>query len=226
MKKLLLLSMLLLLTFEIYSQEDYKNESIRVKINPLTMIDYTPRLRLGLEYFSNKKLGYSIDLGIGNYFLNKGRLEGLIWGKDYSFFEIRQEIKYALKRNKYYTFYCATEFFYLKLTDRLQSGHYQKENSNNVIEYESATHIKQKTGVHIKTGVALNLLKRFDIDIYGGMGIAERKINYTNVVNPLEGEGRIFVEWVPQNYLFEGKSTIFHLTMGFKIGYLLWRKAS
>ena len=93
------------------------------------MIDYTPRLRFELEYFSNKKLGYSIDLGIGNYFLNKGRLEGMIWGKDYSFFEIRPEIKYALKRNKYYTFYCATEFFYLKLSDNLQSGHYQKENS-------------------------------------------------------------------------------------------------
>jgi hypothetical protein len=48
--------------------------------------------------------------------------------------------------------------------------------------------------------------------------------NASDIINPIEGEGPIFVEWVPQNFLFEGESVIFHLTGGFKIGNTLWKK--
>ena len=117
------------------------------------------------------------------------------------------------------------EFFYLNLTDKLYSGRYQKENTNTVISYDSALFNKQKTGFHIKIGADINLFKRFDIDIYGGVGAAIRKFDYSNLVKPKEGMERIFVEWVPQNYLFEGETSMLHLTMGMKIGYLLWRNS-
>lgn len=226
MKQLIVLvSLILLFTHDLYSQEDFESgSSLRVEVSPLTMIYYTPRFRFGFEFLSNNKLGYSINFGIGNSSLNKARLDGLIFGNDYSFFEIRPEIKYVLIKNEDNSFYCATELFYIKMRDQFKSGHYQKKDSYNEIVYDSAIFNKQKTGVHFKAGIGINIFKRLDFDLYGGVGIAERKIDYSDIVNPIEGERPIFVEWIPQPDLFEGKSVIFQLTMGYKIVYTLWSK--
>ena len=79
------------------------------------MIDHNPRLRVGVEYISDKKLGYSIDFGMGNNFLNHWRLNGLVWGQDYSFFEVRPEIKYLFKNTQKSYTYAAFEFFFINM---------------------------------------------------------------------------------------------------------------
>lgn len=125
MKQMPIIVLLWLLSLQgLVSQESTDNKSwLNLKIMPLSMIDYTPRFRFGLEYLSKKRLGYSIDVGIGNNFLNKWRL-GAPFGHDYSFFEVRPEIKYVLKGSDYYYPYLATEFFYINMRDHLESGQY------------------------------------------------------------------------------------------------------
>jgi len=203
----------------IYAQFD---TGLKLRITPITLLDYTPRLRVGIEYSNQTKWQYGLDFGIGNPTLNKWRLDGMVWEKDYSFFEIRPEIKYVYRKSTCFLLYCSAELFYLQLTDHLLSANYQKDNRHFVI-YDEADFKKQKTGIHLKTGADFNVFKRFYFDVYGGIGFANRTIAYANVVNPIENEGFLFVEWYPQPHLFEGQDLILHFTAGFRISYLLWK---
>jgi len=225
MKQLIIIALLSLLFLQnIFSQESYENKNnLNFKIMPLSMIDYTPRFRCGLEFISKNRLGYSIDLGIGNYFLNKWRIDGMIWGHDYRLYEIRPEIKYIFLRDENCYLYCATEFFYINMRDILESGRYQKENSCVETTYDSAKFSKQKYGIHLKGGVNLIAFRQLNFELYGGIGFAKRIITYTDVVNPVEKTWPIFVEF-PSSYLFEGESVISHMTLGLKIGYTFWKK--
>lgn len=65
--------------------------------------------------------------------------------------------------------------------------------------------------------------RRFNLDFYGGIGVAKRIITYTDVVNPVVSGEQIFVEF-PSYYLVEGESVILHLTLGCKLGYTFWEK--
>lgn len=199
------------------------NTGLKLRIAPITMLDYTPRLRVGVEYTNQTKWQYGLDVGIGNPALNKWRLDGMVWEKEYSFFEIRPEIKYVYRKSTSFLLYCSAELFYLQLTDHLLSANYQKDNRHFVV-YDEADFKKHKTGMHLKTGADFNVFKRFYFDVYGGIGFANRTIAYANVVNPIENEGFLFVEWGPQPHLFEGQDLILHFTAGFRISYLLWKK--
>jgi hypothetical protein len=225
MKQLfLIIGLISVFNIPLFSQDNIETKSIKINFNPLATIDLYPRIRVGAEYISDKKLGYSLDFGIGNNFLNKWRLNGMIWEKDYSFYEIRPEIKYFIRKEDDFSLYGATELFFILMRSQLQAGHYQRGFYSNEINFDSALFNRQKKGIQLKGGVDVNIRKRFDIDIYGGIGIAERTIKYSDIINPVEGEGPIFVEWLPQNHLFEGKSVILHLSIGFKVGYTLWKK--
>lgn len=199
-------------------------QRLMVKINPLPMIDHNPRLRVGMEYISDKKLGYSIDFGMGNNFLNHWRLNGLVWGQDYSFFEVRPEIKYLFKNTQKSYTYAALEFFFINMRDVLESGSYQKANSRIETTFDRATFNKEKYGLHLKGDINYIVSNRLNIDLYGGIGFAKRDFSYTNVVNPVDRPTTIFVEWIPKDYLFAGESTFFHTTLGMKIGYTIFVK--
>lgn len=218
----LLFLLLLLFSHNGFSQSDKPIYSgLTISVMPLSLIDYTPRFRVGVERLPVRKIGYGIDVGFGKSWLNGWRLSGGDWGNDYSFYEIRPELKYVVKRDDRYFLYCGTELFYLLMTDRLEDNCYQKGYSGNAISYDRARFQKQKYGIHLKAGVSHRLFEHFNVDIYGGAGVAERVIEYSEVVNPVEGDGDIFVEWLPQNHLFEGKTVLFHLTMGFRVGYII-----
>ena len=62
------------------------------------------------------------------------------------------------------------------------------------------------------------------MEVYAGLGIAERTISYNNVVSATSVEETLWVEWLPQPILFEGKDIIFHTAAGFKLGWIFWRK--
>jgi hypothetical protein len=106
----------------------------------------------------------------------------------------------------------------------LESGSYHKEHTNFETRFDRANFSKLKHGVHLKGGVDIAISRKFDLDIYAGLGAAKRKITYQDVVNPIEESDPIFVEWLPQPHLFEGESKLLHLSMGVKIGYRLWTK--
>ncbi|HET8859672.1 hypothetical protein [Marivirga sp.] len=220
----LIIILALLFVHNSFSQERSNiDNTLNFKVMPLSLLAYNPRHRIGLEYISHNRLGYSVDFGMGNNSLNKRRLSGLKWEKDYSYYEIRPEIKYLFIKSEEYFLYAALEFFHINVKDVLKSGEYQQEDPYVGISYESANFSKRKTGAHLKGGLNFIALKRLHLDLYGGIGLAKRTISYTDVVNPVEGS-EIFVEWIPQPDLYEGESIVTHLTLGFKIGYTLWMK--
>jgi hypothetical protein len=207
----------------IAQSKESTNKSFELHTMPLTLADYTPRLRLGAEYNASDKIGYCVELGIGNYFLNSNQLVARGSSNDYLFYEIRTEVKYYFNTNKSnHSLYYSVELFYINMTDVFENNSYYPENTSGSIFYTKATFYKQKYGLHVKGGIKLIAFKRIDFDIYAGIGVARRNIDYKNVINPNTDYPED--DWgIGIGHKFEGKYTIFHATMGCKIGVILWK---
>jgi hypothetical protein len=225
-KGIIIIIVLMSFTQNLFSQDENAiGKSLEIHTMPLTIIGPSPRLRLGIEYNVGKKLGYSIEIGAGKSFLNNGFAYGWSVGKDYSFFEIRPEIKYYFLKatDNYSSLYFATELFYMTKYDVQADDFYYPKNTYSIIKFKKATYRKVKYGIHIKGGIKQLLFKRFDIDLYGGIGVAYKIIDYSNVVNPLYNDGKETEHILNLNKQI-GESTIIHVTLGCKIGWLLFIK--
>src|SRR5690242_11400585 len=120
-KMLLAVLFLLVLTREGQSQADSGSiGALTAYVVPLTWVDRNPRLRLGMEYHAHNQMSYSLEVGFGNNLLNHSRLEKLVWGQAYSFFEIRPEIKWYRREEKEFDLYWGAEFFYQHMSDHLE----------------------------------------------------------------------------------------------------------
>lgn len=224
----ILFSLLILVFFApgSYSNDDEQlGQWLEIHINPVPLIDLTPRWRLGFEYKYNPKLAFDLELGYGNYAINKWRFKGTGSGLDYTFKEIRPEVKYHfLNLNEEMSLYAAAELFYLNMTQSMTDSYYHLENHNAIIRYDEAIFHKEKMGVHLKGGLQLLAFKRLTLDFYGGLGLAQRWIGYADIINPVFDDVVVFEEWIPQIEKYPGTKTIFHLTMGFKVGIVLWKQ--
>jgi len=221
------IAIVLLLFFfspKIYSQSKEKNYKIEIHTTPSTMFDFTPRLRMGVEYQQSDKFAYSLDFGLGNYFLNQYILNDDDLKHDYRFWEIRPELKYYFfKPNNVVSMYCAAELFYLKNSSTIYDSYYYTKNSSLNINYDRATFQKQKMGAHIKAGLKLVANNKISFDFYVGGGIAYRTINYTNIINPrFEEANETDNEWwdFGLGTKEEGNMKLFHVSLGFKLGYI------
>lgn len=212
----------------LFSQDEKAiGRSLELHTMPLTLINSSPRFRFGIEYNVGPKLGYTLEVGAVKSLLKKGMVKDWSGGKDYSFFEIRPEIKYYFYKaaDNYSSLYCATELFFILKKDLFERDSYYLENSYfSYVLYDEARMKKVKYGIHFKGGIKQLLFKRFDLDLYGGIGIAYRKIDYSNVINPFVDICHKYDEIIPQYEKHEGESVIFHATFGCKIGYILFRK--
>lgn len=225
MKSVLIVIILLLFQINIISQEEESVQYIDLHFNPLTLLDFTPRIRLGLEYNNLSKLSYNIELGLGNNLMNYLR-NGNSNISDYKLLEIRPEIKYNFYKIDPTAFYTSLEFFYISASQTMENGSYSSQDFPGTIYFERANLFKSKYGSHLKIGLHSSSFDRINLDIYFGMGMARRIFNYSNIINPDYTDDNLFVEWVPQAYRFEGNTNLFHLTAGFKIGIILWKKQS
>ncbi len=204
----------------VYSQSEEKKPKFEIHTTPLTMVDYTPRLRVGVEYQKSDKFAYGLDFGLGNHFLNQFRLQDDAKNK-YRFWEVRPELKYYfMNSNNPVSLYCAAELFYLNTSSTIYDDHFYPESASTAIVYDRAGFQKQKMGAHLKAGLKIVANNRFSLDFYFGGGIAHRKVNYTHIVNPRTEE---FVETNEEWGLGtkkEGNMSLFHVTLGFKVGYI------
>lgn len=222
MKKYLAAVTLLILFHQgVHSQAVEKSHRIEIHTTPLTMVDFTPRLRMGVEYQQSDKFAYCLDFGLGNSFLNLQRPNEEDGSNHYRFWEVRPEVKYYfLKNNNVVSMYCAAELFYLKTSSTIYKDHYYPEASSPTIVYDRADFQKQKMGAHLKAGLKLVANNKISFDFYVGGGMAYRMVNYTNVVNPRTEE---YFETCG-NWGFstkeEGNTSLFHVTLGFKVGYI------
>lgn len=230
MKRYLIVLLSLLISSQNLKAQNGDLETSRFEftIMPYSLIDYTPHLRFGLEYYSSARLGYSIDFGYGNDFFNK--ILDRDWGKDYALFEFRAELKYFFVLREYIAFYIGPELFSITTEDILEHDWYRKgnypqqSNLDMITSYDRADFYRQKYGVHIKVGLKLIAFKRVDFDFYAGIGAAYRIIEYSNVVNPVDEEYIAFDEWFSDRNANEGESVLLHMALGIKVGIILWEK--
>ena len=207
---------------------------LSVHIVPLTLADRNPRLRLGAEYMSGNHMGYSLEVGYGNQYLNAERLGDVVWGQEYSFFEIRPEIKWYRQKDKPFPWYLsrptqlprylAVEFFYQQMHDQLTNNDFSPKAGPTDIAYDEASFKKVKIGATAKVGFKVIICKKVVLDFYEGLGLAYRKISYTNVVNPIPLELQGTTEqWWPESYKNEGAYLLLQLSLGMRVGYIIGR---
>jgi len=228
MKNPLIISLFILLFSQMaFAQVDnnsnLKNQFI-IKVIPIPFFDhYSPRLRMGLEYATNKRYGFNVDIGYGDNNLNHWLLKNHNWEQGYLFYEIRPQVKYRFTNNKYFNFYGGLELFYLHMSNDYESSYFNTRNSDKVTTYDFARYNKAKLGSHLIVGIDLLAVERLKFNFFLGLGFARRSVYYTELVNPkVSYDGPI-----PDGWLFsssdEGESYVFHMTLGVKIGYVLFQ---
>jgi hypothetical protein len=177
-----------------------------------------------VEYNYGPRFGYSIEVGALKSIFSNGAVKSWAGGKDYSFFEIRPEIKYYLFKSDdhYSSTYCATELYLIRKSDLLENGNFYRDDS--YILFDEARLNKTKYGIHIKAGIKKLILKRFDIDCYGGLGVGQILVKYADLKNPsvdiCHKQDEIFIS----DEKYEGDAIKLHLTLGCKIGWIIFQK--
>ena len=223
-KILLPILFLLILTLEGRSQADSGSiGALSAYVVPFTWVDRNPRLRLGIEYHAHNQTGYSLEVGFGNNLLNHSRLEKLVWGQEYSFFEIRSEVKWYRKEEKEFNLYWGAELFYQRMSDHLDDLYFYPKESSLTVFYDEADFRKTKIGGLAKAGIKILVWKRVMLDFYEGLGLAYRQNTYSNLVNPIASEDDPVEEWWDDAYKNEGPYFLFQLNVGVRVGYVIGR---
>jgi len=186
---------------------------------PLSIIDPSPRIRLGGEFLFNHKYSVSVDFGFGDEFISYEKENRS--NADYNLWEIRPEFKAYKHVNKYIAFYAATELFYINHNDKYLDSHYQSE-SGNTVYYNSTDYHRVKYGVNFKGGFKATLMERISLEAYAGIGVRARQIDYSNT-SVIENDDYYFFEgW--DNYISnkEGNSVNLNIAAGIRIGFVLF----
>jgi len=220
-------------------------QSLDIHTSYLTSLDYSPRWRAGMEYNTKfDRLAFSLDVGYGNYTINKFRINGLKWRADYELLEVRQEIKYFFNKNFDYSrrlikpffpyswitstknasMYAGIELFYVRLDNTFKDDYYEEPYSGLNIEYDKALYHKRKIGGHAKYGVRY-VTGKLVVDNSLGIGIARRNRFFTDHINAQEVTDVIEpAERFNNGHRKAGEALIYHLTFNLKVGYIFWQK--
>jgi len=195
---------------------------------PLTMLQYTPRIRAGVEY-NTDQYGYNLDAGIGRYNLFQRKLNKSSWTPDYTFVEFRPEIKYFYNHDQDIHHFAAGELLVTYTHDNLVKGHFHSPDGR--IDYESASVNRLTYGFNFKGGEQMVGAHHILIEIYYGLGFFFDRIYYTHVVETDQEYDTNFVDdkstsWAlfkpGGKYKYQANHTRFrpNLTLGIKFGYI------
>ncbi len=226
MKRLFIILLGFLMTFQTVSAQEQGTEienRLNFKLAPFSLMQNMHRVRFGVEYISDSKLGYGIDVGLGSYDTYVMPFNNHEFGDDYLFYEIRPEIKYLTINKKYFFTYSAVEFFYMQMNSTMRNGVYQERGIGPSHSYEKAYLEGQKYGGHIKFGINI-IAGNFNFDFYTGIGLAKQVFEYSEVtLNPtpsyIDNDYNAF-----KPYLQEQNKLIANFDLGFKIGYTILKK--
>lgn len=210
-----------------YSQDTtHESKRISINISPTPLFDSYSRFRFGMDYKIGSKMAVGLDFGIGSsdfVSFNSTDAHGNFSKKHQKVFEIRPEIKLYLTNKKWSSWYLATEFFYINKERKYNDDYFYPEEPGIEIHYDSALFHSEKMGMHVKIGLELLAGKIVKFDIFGGLGIASRNNYYTQVAYR---EEEYFSEekglLLFNNYRYEGSKIIPHITLGFRIGFVVF----
>ena len=233
-----LLPLLLLLPISVFSQ------SINLHTSPFTALDLAPRWRIGIEYDTQMDLAFSLDVGYGNDALQVKATDRRRWDNNYYYLEFRPEIKLFLtsfKRNPDFrklqqqksgsypknssAAYISLEYFHSHLKNTFYNLDIPISPPVGVSFDEGKFH-KIKNGGHFKIGIK-HRVSRFLMDFSTGIGGTRRHKFYTDVKNSMTSTSLYFNDraWdFVDDYKEVGTDSLVHLTLNFRLGYIIWRK--
>jgi len=231
MKKLLILFFVVVLIFstKMLSANSQASDSINpvikpyelaIYIVPSSFLDANPRFRAGAKMMSipaMPKLGFSIDLGFGAEAFKAFSINDDIKPK-YRLFEIRPEISYHFNP-QYSNYFVSIEYFYIHHSSQWKDGYYHDFSNNTKYYFSLADFSRIKQGFHFKAGLAGFSFSRAYLDLYTGIGIAFREIDYQNPLITKTAEFYPPMLTKRKAYHIKGKDTFFNMALGMKIGF-------
>jgi hypothetical protein len=203
MKRIFLL--LIISSTVCFGQVKKDNTVNYIHFSPSTVIEPFGYMRLGISRDITDKHNIQLDLGFGKN-LSKN---------NYSRYYIKAMYKYyTSKPETKHKFYLFADMFYNKNnvlknnSNYLIGGIVSQADTTTYITYTKANMHINKIGCDIGFGYLIKTYKQFYINIYSGIGLANRTVSYKNMENKktekLQYQGA--VEWFDGTRFFQAKS--------------------
>ncbi len=205
------------------------------KLAPLSLFDPDNTFQAGAEYCLSDRWSLQSEFGYGNYRTNLvqqdqyGRYNGKenkeVWRTR---FEVRHYYT-PFYQNPHNNPYVALEVFY-KRVNFLENKTLGRDcDQGNCAYFEDVAYkvFKNVVGSHIKVGFQRILFKRFLSDIYFGFGFRLIYINAPGLPEsavPQNGRQFLLVNISPISPDEPGSYQSFSMSLGLKLGYLLFKK--
>lgn len=206
--------------FQASSQDDEFQDKLILTVAPLSVLDFAPRYRFGVEYTHEGRFSYLLDIGFGNQALNGYRVNSFKYADNYRLFEIRPQVKLNFGNFEFVSHYVAVEGFLIDMRATMHDGFFQDYPTNTDIGFSSSNFHKVKMGGHLVAGERIVILNKMSIDFYFGVGAAHRFKDYYDTVDPVLISEHDDNATIMMSYTSESCQYIGHLTMGLKIGYI------
>lgn len=197
------------------SQDSANNNHFDVHFTPSTLVDFNPRIRAGLAYKDGNR-GYTLDLGYGCHYLGLKWDRQVPYTENYKFYEVRGEMKFysANLSDEDNFMYGAIEIYHIRHTDLFRTGSYLDPAG-----YKESEFIKNKTGISYKLGVESLIFQRIKLDIYIGLGLAYRHIDYDNGTKYEIDDDEDNISSTEDGWVI-----LPQIPAGIRIGYVFWGK--
>ncbi|GHN02119.1 hypothetical protein WSM22_36080 [Cytophagales bacterium WSM2-2] len=204
------------------SQGSLAGHSIIIKVSPQSALDLTlPTLQVGAEYQINR-FGLELDYGAPLYHSLLGGRHGTSY---WSFHKIRTELKYfipipsnpikELKGYLGFEYFKVQENFSDQNNGFVDGNGYPFHFDSDRVSY-SVHGICLKAGYYVYAG-------RFIADLFSGIGIRNVQVHHDPVGATPDPSFHRVNEWgfIGPPYTTEADFNRIHISLGFKVGYLL-----
>lgn len=182
---------ILIITFSIinnvFSQEETTPAIKGYATVNLTTHSFAPRWTIGYTHALNTRWLLGAELGYGR--------KNIVYGVDrgsrrttsnYKLFEVRPQLYYTFTENPKIRTYISLEFFYINHKDQFNNGEIEynaRTEDYYEVHYDQADYKRVKTGAVFNFGFYKSVWKRLGLNPVLGVGIRNRNVTYTNIVN-------------------------------------------
>ncbi len=196
-----------------------------IKWAPFSILDIDPTIQFGLEYLLKGNWSLQQELGYGHFNHSNYTIDGdNLWNKEV--WRSRSEVRLYLGhyKRKPVGFYTASELLYKRVNFN-QEATLGRECEDGMCSYFERVRYKvlrDVAGYHIKIGGQGLIEKRVAVDFYTGLG-------FRNIIVKTPGSGADG-EWRDGEPLMDiyptrrGNYRLISMNLGFKVGYLIYRK--
>jgi len=187
MKQTLLLLLLFAAFGSLKAQDTLQERKSIVTLSLFSpTISYAPRYNIGYMHKVSRRWWAGLEAGYGNYGTAFGI--GAEGGSDYitndyKLFEVRPEIYFDLRPSSKLKHLVSAEFFYINHKDHFTTDRYYAPDGFTQYRYDAADYKRIKTGINLNYSLMFYFTNRFGLLWKTGLGIANRTVKYSNVVN-------------------------------------------